>query len=670
MKKIYLLSVILLASMMAFGQSFIWESFDANTMPPAGWTLEGFTTQWSCAPSNNAGGSAPEAKYSWTNGNGTSRLISPAIDLTGLTTVKLSFRHYYDYYAAGITLGVATRSGGGSWHNVWTITPSGNVGPIQQNVDITNSDVGSSTFQFCIFIQGNMYNLDYWYIDNILLFNPLNLDGMMILNGTAKYFKSPTEVKGTLMNVGQTPIQSVDIAWKINGTVYPTSFTGLNIPTLGTYDFTHPDLLNVPIGVYNLNVFITNVNGGPDNDQDNDSLVKQVNSVCNTNDRKPCFEEFTSSTCPPCATFNTSFVPWCITHEDEITLIKYQMNWPAPGDPYYTAEGGVRKDYYGVGWVPWLVTNGSFTDTDMGAVNTAFTNAQMQPGLFGIASSHSLNGHVMTVDAAILPFANFTDLRIHIIVFEYITTGNVGSNGETWFHHVMMKMMPDAYGNTANMTDRTPVMFSETVDLTGTHVEEWDDLGVLVLVQDNPTQEIYQSAYSEEGATFNNDATLAGINVDGVPIAGFDPNVYSYTVVIPQGAIIVPEVTATPADPNATVIVVPTLVLPGTTIIDVFGEDLMTHLQYTVEFTFQGVGIEDPQPAVGIYPNPTTGIVYIQGASHADLSVHSSGGIEVLRIHDFTQTSVNLGDLSEGVYVMTIRKDENTVLRKKVVLVK
>ena len=37
---------------------------------------------------------------------------------------------------------------------------------------------------------------------------------------------------------------------------------------------------------------------------------------------------------------------FCNNNPGKYTYVKYQMNWPAPGDPYYTNEGGVRKTYY------------------------------------------------------------------------------------------------------------------------------------------------------------------------------------------------------------------------------------------------------------------------------------------------------------------------------------
>ena len=210
-KSILLLAVIFSACSTLFGQSYVWEAFDAGQMPPAGWTISGYPDQWSVSNSDNAGGTSPEAMFSYINSNGTSRLISPSFDLTGLTTVKLSFRHYYDFYANGPKIGMATRSNGGAWNVVWEITPSGNVGPEQKNFDIANSDVGSSTFQFSLYITGNLYNVDYWYLDNILLFNPLNLDGGLIALTAPTYFKDSVVVTGIMMNFGTSEISSLEI---------------------------------------------------------------------------------------------------------------------------------------------------------------------------------------------------------------------------------------------------------------------------------------------------------------------------------------------------------------------------------------------------------------------------------------------------------------------------
>lgn len=131
-------------------QTFLWEAFDGGQMPPAGWTIDGLTNQWSIGNSNNAGGTAPEAKFTYVNSTSVTRLITPPMNLTGLTSVRMSFKHFYDdYTGAGPLAGVATRSGGGAWHSVWEINPTGNVGPEQIDLTINNADVGQPDFQVC-----------------------------------------------------------------------------------------------------------------------------------------------------------------------------------------------------------------------------------------------------------------------------------------------------------------------------------------------------------------------------------------------------------------------------------------------------------------------------------------------------------------------------------------
>ena len=204
------------------------------------------------------------------------------------------------------------------------------------------------------------------------------------------------------------------------------------------------------------------------NPNDN-SMTKEieVNNTLSVN-RTPFFEEFTSSTCSPCAGFNSGFVPWCADHEGLITLIKYQMSWPPPGDPYYTAEGGVRKSYYGVSSVPDLFGNGGAISTSVSGANNFFNQASQLPGFISIAGAFAINGTVININANILPYQDFPELRLYVGVFEWLTTGNIGNNGETEFENVMMKMVPDAYGTQFTLNEMEVYEFSNTIDLAGT----------------------------------------------------------------------------------------------------------------------------------------------------------------------------------------------------------
>lgn len=674
MKKNYLLVLLMAVSCWISAQTFVSEDFSSGTMPPAGWSIDLNAANWSAEASVNAGGVAPEAQLNWDpQFNGMTRLISPTVDLTGITSIKLMFKHFLDDYAGtGYSIGVATRSGGGAWNDVWTANPTGNVGPEVRIIDVENSDVGAADFQFCIYFNGNSYNIDYWYLDDIKLFVPFNLDGAMAKITTPAYVGGAVPVEGVLTNIGLTTITSVDVTWEaVNGTSYTTTFNDLNLDFAETYNFSCNDLFHYPIGGYALFVRISAVNGVPDDNPENDMLSKMVSVYSHAIARKPAFEEFTSSTCGPCAQFNTSFNPWTETHASEITLVKYQMNWPSPGDPYYTAEGGVRRNYYGVSYVPWPQCNGAYVDYTIGAVQAAFDNAIQQPGLAKIAASHTLNGTEITVNANILPFANFYDCRAHIIVIENTTTGNTGNNGETSFHHVMMKMLPGPDGTALNVSDREVVSLTETFDLVGTHIEEYTDLSVVILFQDFPTKEIFQSEYSLENGVYNTDSRCAYLAYDGIPVPDFSPEVLDYDIELPEGTTEVPVVDGTAADPYATLVVDPTWDVPGTTSVDVFSEDLVHRNTYQIHFTV-AVGIDEQgeKSDVCIYPNPANNRVYFAGCKNADIRIFNITGQQVISVKAFAGNYVDVSSLGNGLYTVQIVKGDHSTLTRKITILR
>ncbi len=659
MKKFYALFLLIALSFGAMSQTFIAEDF-SNGVPPSGWTIDNLAAQWSSSSTANAEGTAPEAMFTWKQVIAVSRLIAPQTDLTGYSSVVLRFKHYLDNYGGGAyKIGAATRSGGGDWNTVWEVSPNSSIGPEDLLITIDNGDVGASDFEFCFFLDGNLYNMNYWYIDDVSLFNPLALDGQLAAITTYPFVSGPTPVEGVLFNNGTDPITSFDINWQANdGEIYSTSFSGMNLDMGDSYAFECNELFNYPIGSYDLHVWISTVNGTPDDDPDNNSLTKGISVVSHTVDKKPLLEEFTSSTCAPCASFHTTFVPWCEDHAEDITLVKYQMNWPGSGDIYYTAEGGDRRNYYGVTWVPWLVGNGAFVNTDVGSVNNFYNSAIEIPGFASFVATRTSvsRGTIMDIDVNILPYANFENFKLFVVVFENITTGNVSSNGETEFEHVMMKMVPDASGTTINLVDREPITISQSIELAGTNVEEWDDLGVAIIIQDYATSEVFQSGYAVENGVFATDATLSELNVDGTLIDGFSPDVYEYTVELPEGTTIVPEVTGVPADENATVVIVPTMELPGVTTIDVFAEDLMTHLTYTVTLDVV-TGLEDNAAAtVKVYPNPTTGIININGVGDASISIYSITG-NLIAEYGGNQ-KIDLSAQPNGIYFIKVYGDD------------
>jgi subtilisin-like proprotein convertase family protein len=171
------------------GPAVAWsEDFDAAAAIPAGWTikdgLEDGHTWYADDATDPAGCNntdpAPPVGGTWAAvdsdcaGSGVAmdeELITPAIDLTGITQVTLEFDHYFNWLAPE-TADVDVRSTltGGAWVNVarWT-DDTGN--PEHAAIDITAHAAGVSDLQ----IRWHYYNAEYewfWYIDNIALTYP------------------------------------------------------------------------------------------------------------------------------------------------------------------------------------------------------------------------------------------------------------------------------------------------------------------------------------------------------------------------------------------------------------------------------------------------------------------------------------------------------------------
>jgi len=148
----------------------ILEDFSGG-VPPAGWYIDGMgQSNWGSSMGNNAGGTEAEMMFSWTPPfNGISRMCTMTLDTSDMTEIALEFKHCVDDYSGGYTLGAATSSDGTTWNEAWSIVPAGAVGPETVNVNITNSDVGSNSFQICFYLNGDSYGINYWYIDDVML---------------------------------------------------------------------------------------------------------------------------------------------------------------------------------------------------------------------------------------------------------------------------------------------------------------------------------------------------------------------------------------------------------------------------------------------------------------------------------------------------------------------
>ncbi len=497
MKKTLLFAFALLFATATMAQNravLLQESFDGATMP-AGWTINGQPNNWSVSTTNNAGGEANEMHLSWSpQFSGTTRLVSPAIDLTGVSSVVFSFKHALDNYQGSNTIGVATSSDGGTtWNTGWSQGYSAN-NAYSVSQTINTPDMGQANVKFCIYFSGSSYNINDWFFDDIKIFTLEELDLGLEAALLPPYIgNGETNFGIKVFNYGTASVTSVEATYQVEGMEPVTETFSTNIASLGTtnLNFTAPTLLTP--GSYNVSYSINLVNGETDNNANNNTLSKAVSVAYGTTDRTPMIEHFSSSTCGPCVQPNVTMNNFCNNNQGRYTYTKYQMNWPGNGDPYYTAEGGTRRDYYSVNAVPLAFLDAE--SLNFGGVQNQFNQHAEIPSFMDVRGSFTVDGNTISVVADVMPYIN-VNARVYVSVNEKETHGNVGSNGETTFHHVFMKMLPNAQGSTIDFVAGELQRLEFTQDLSATHVEEMSDLEVAIWVQNHGTKEIFNSHYA------------------------------------------------------------------------------------------------------------------------------------------------------------------------------
>jgi hypothetical protein len=128
------------------------------------------TNRWSLSASSNAGGSAYEMRSDWTEGIGTSRLMSAPLNTTGASAVNLSFKTFFDDYGTGATLKIQSSSDLINWTDEAWSYPTGS-GDITAGTTINTQvihNLGGTTYIAWV-IEGDHYQYDNWFIDDVII---------------------------------------------------------------------------------------------------------------------------------------------------------------------------------------------------------------------------------------------------------------------------------------------------------------------------------------------------------------------------------------------------------------------------------------------------------------------------------------------------------------------
>ena len=537
MKKILLslAAVFAATGLMAQGQSVIYsENFDNGI--PSTWTQTTNATDGGFLGGNSTSLSSqyfsftnPGSNFVATNDDGCNcdksneYLITDVIDLSECSVMHATFKSFY----YGATYQGATEvaeflystNGGATWTSIGTLDPAGDWET--QWIDVSAA-CGNANVQFAFNYQdggGWLYGLG---IDDFALFAPYNFDvAMESLNmpTTLGLNNAPFTFEGTLRNYGGATITSATINYSVNGgTPVTESLSGLSIAPYDTYTWTHTTAWNPSTtGTYSVDFYALPINGTFDQNTSNDNLNVSLEVLTATADRVVLAEEFTSSTCGPCASFNPGYKQLldansANTETGRVTSVKYQMNWPSPGnDPAYNQEAADRRVAYGISGVPDVVYSGSNIPTSQANIDIV----KDVPSLANLSAEWSATGNYIQCDATVNALADLgSNVVLHMAMIEKQINHSIQTNGETVFYHVFRKFMDGSNGHSmSNMTAGNTYTHyaNSTISVNAAPAQGsfdfWigtSNMDVIVWLQNTTTGEVLQSAYGKY--------TTSGIN--------------------------------------------------------------------------------------------------------------------------------------------------------------
>ena len=355
MKKIFTIATaLLLVGAINAQQVFFEEDFESGL--PADWTAE---NAWTHGTSNTLSsqffGIPEHGSFMAVNDDGLGQgvsgdgiLYSPKLNFAQAGAPGISFEAYFingDYGADETAKVVVSTDGGTTWTEVLDLEGADDWQVVTVSlVDYAGEPEVWVGFQYT---DGGGWNYGF-AVDNVSLFQPENdLDAEMTkINEGRRYDIAPfvEPISGTITNKGATEITSIDINWTDGTNTYTDALTGISIPPFGSLDFTHSESVSVETNntVHVVDIWVSNINGGDDENADNDSASEAFSGISFEAPVSVVAEEATGTWCG-----------WC--PRGHVFMESMEEAYGGEGFIGIAVHGGsVNEPMYVSAYAPWL----------------------------------------------------------------------------------------------------------------------------------------------------------------------------------------------------------------------------------------------------------------------------------------------------------------------------
>lgn len=423
--------------------------------------------------------------------NGIARMVSPVLNSQDIAALTIKFRHYHDWNSDAYDFKIQTTSDGGTtWTDAWSITVNESLPGTSKLVVIDNDDVGSDNFQFSFVFEGNSQNIEFLSIDDIWLFESVEVD-LVAIDLILPAIIEPDDVISPVAIIESWGYLETDftavMTFSENDEIIYLSEINSTIEGGGTMELVFDDWVALE-GNYETEFTVTANN---DVNTDNNTLTKSF-SVLYLNAQRTLVvcEEGTGTWCGYC--------PGAAMGLDELV----ENNWPVAviayhnGDDYETVEGIERLSFYDVGGYPTVIFDG--VESIAGGSSSESMYESYLPVVqdrLSIPAAVSIVFYAMsitenTLSVTVLLESGSPILGDNIVLQAALTESHIPESwqGQDELNFVERTMLQGSTGASIDLSDQTEWVIIN-LDLNPAWVRTNSEL--VVFVQNLDTKEIY-----------------------------------------------------------------------------------------------------------------------------------------------------------------------------------